>query len=133
MRPYKIFLADDHVLVRQGVKRIIQEKQGLVVAGEADDGLELLELLEKSVPDMVVLDISMPRLRGIEAIKMVKKLYPNVKILVLTMHRDKEYLYQAMSSGADGYVVKEEADTSLLAAIAAVRAGKNYISPLLFG
>ncbi len=133
MRTYKIFLADDHVLVRQGIKRIIQEKQGLEVAGEADDGLELLELLEKTVPDLIILDISMPRLRGIEAIKMVKKLYPKVKILVLTMHRDKEYLYQAMSSGADGFVIKEEADTSLLSAIAAVRAGREYISPLLFG
>ncbi len=132
MPSYKIFLADDHVLVRQGIKRIIQEKPGLEVAGEADDGLELLELLEKSVPDMVILDISMPRLRGLEALKMVRKLYPKIKILILTMHKNKEYLYQAMSNGANGYVLKEDADLSLLAAIDTVRSGKNFISYLLF-
>jgi DNA-binding NarL/FixJ family response regulator len=130
---YRIILAEDHVLMRKGVKRIIQENPELVVVGEASDGLELLQLLEELTPDMVILDISMPRLKGLDAINIIKGLYPEVKVLILTMHKDKDYLYRAMDSGADGYIVKEEEPESFRSAIETVRNGKNYISPLLFG
>ena len=133
MLQYSIILADDHALVRQGIKRIIQEDQELVVMDEAVDGLELLNLLEQSIPDMVILDISMPRLRGLEAIKLIKGLYPKVKILILTMHKSKEYFYQAMSKGADGYLLKDDVDQTLLSAINTIRGGENFISPQLFG
>ncbi len=133
MPQYSIILADDHALVRQGIKRIIQEDHELVVVDEAADGLELLHLLEKSTPNMVILDISMPRLRGLEAIKLIKGLYPEVKILILTMHGSKEYFYQAMSKGADGYLLKEDVDCTLLSAINTIRGGKSFISPHLFG
>ena len=104
MPQYRIILADDHVLVRQGLKRLIQEDPELQVVDEAADGLELLEILEESTPDMVIIDISMPRLRGLEATKIIKELYPDIKVLVLTMNKSKELLYQAMNYGANGYV-----------------------------
>jgi DNA-binding NarL/FixJ family response regulator len=132
MSSYRIIIADDHAMVRQGIKRIIQEDKELQVIGEVGDGLDLLELLEEIIPDMVLLDVSMPRLRGMEVIKIIKELYPKVKVLILTMHKSKEYLYQAMDSGADGYLLKEDADQTLYNAIKAVRQGKTYISPLIF-
>lgn len=129
MTPYRIVLADDHVLVRQGLRRILEERGDLEVIGEAKDGLELLDLLNRVTPHLVILDIFMPNLRGIEAIHEIKKLHPNVKILILTMHRDKEYLYLALSAGAKGYLLKEDADEELYSAIDKVRQGKTYISP----
>jgi len=131
MEPYRVVLADDHILVRQGLKRILEEMADLEVIGEAGNGLELLKLLERITPQMILLDISMPNLRGIEAIREIKALHPEAKILIITMHKDKEYLYQAISAGANGYLLKEDADTELSTAIETVRRGKIYISPLL--
>jgi DNA-binding NarL/FixJ family response regulator len=101
----------------------------LEVVGEANDGLDLLQLLKQVTPQMVILDIFMPNLRGIEAITEIKIVQPSVKILILTMHRDKEYLYLALSAGAKGYLLKEDAARDLFSAIAEVRQGKTYISP----
>ena len=126
-----IVLADDHVMFRQGVKRIIEETPGLEVVGEANDGLELLSLLKAQLPELVLLDISMPHLRGLEATREIKKLYPRVKVIFLTMHRSKEFLQQALEAGADGFLLKEDADFELLRAIQTVRGGKKFISPLL--
>jgi DNA-binding NarL/FixJ family response regulator len=131
MSPYRIVLADDHILVRQGIKKIIQEDIVMKVVGEAADGLELLEIVEKHTPDLVILDISMPRLRGLAAAEKIKRRHPEIKILILSMHRSKEYLQQALAIGVDGYLLKEEADVGLFAAIDAVRQGHTYISPLL--
>jgi DNA-binding NarL/FixJ family response regulator len=128
---YKVMLADDHILVRRGIKKIIEETDGMRVIGEAGDGVELLDLLEKNRPDLVVVDIAMPRLRGLEAARRVKGLYPGVKVLILSMHRSKEYLLQAMEAGVDGYVLKEDADTALHTAIQEIRHGRHYYSPLL--
>jgi DNA-binding NarL/FixJ family response regulator len=128
---YKIVLADDHRLVRQGIRRIIEADGDIKVIGEAGDGVELLELLEKIHPDLVICDIAMPRLRGLEAAQRVKNVYPDIKVIILSMHRSREYLHRAMSAGVDGYVLKEDADTSLYAAIQEVRHGKTYFSPLL--
>jgi DNA-binding NarL/FixJ family response regulator len=131
MKPYEIILADDHLMFRNGIRRIIEDSQGLAVIGEAGDGLQLLELLKKTKPDMVILDISMPNLRGLEATHEIKTSYPDVKILILTMHRNNEYLLQAMSAKADGYLLKEDTDTQLMAAIESIRGGKIYLSPLM--
>ena len=127
MEGYLIVLADDHALFRQGLRKIIEGVADLEVAGEAGDGLELLSLLQTTVPHLVILDVSMPRLRGIEAVREVKKRYPDVKVLVLTMHR--EYLHQALSAGAEGYLLKEDADRELFSAIDKIRQGRIYISP----
>ncbi len=129
MAPYRIVLADDHVLVRQGLRRILEGMPGLEVVGEANDGLELLDLLKRVTPDLVLLDIFMPNLRGIEAIHEIRKVHSEVKVLILTMHKDKEYLYLALSAGAKGYLLKEDADRELFSAIEKVRQGKTFISP----
>lgn len=131
MDRYRIVLADDHALIRQGLGRIIQGVDDLEVIGEAGDGIELLSLLSTVIPHLVILDISMPHLRGIEAVHGIKKNYPDVKILVLTMH--KEYLHQAISAGADGYLLKEDADRDLFSAIDHIRQGRVYLSPRLAG
>jgi DNA-binding NarL/FixJ family response regulator len=131
MSPYDIVLADDHIMVRQGIKKIIQEDGDMRVVGEAGDGVELLELLENIVPDLVILDISMPRLKGLAAARKIRRLYPDIKVLILSMHRSKEYLHQALAEGAHGYLLKEDADAALFAAIDTVRRGQVFISPLL--
>jgi DNA-binding NarL/FixJ family response regulator len=131
MNPYRIILTDDHVLLRQGLKRILEERSDLEVIGEAGCGLELLKILEKVTPDMIILDISMPSLRGIEAIHEIKSICPGTKILILTMHKEKDYLYQAISAGAEGYLLKEDADKELFSAIDTIRRGRTYISPFL--
>jgi DNA-binding NarL/FixJ family response regulator len=126
-----IVLADDHVMFRQGVRRIIEETPGLEVVGEANDGLELLRLLKTQEPELVLLDISMPLLRGLEATREIKQLYPRVKIILLTMHRTREFLHQALEAGAEGFLLKEGTDFELLRAIQTVRGGGKFISPLL--
>jgi DNA-binding NarL/FixJ family response regulator len=131
MSRYRIVLADDHILLRTGLKSILEKMSGLEVVGEAGDGLELLKLLRKLKADIIILDISMPNLRGIEAIHEIKAIHPGLKTLILTMHKDKEYLHQAISAGADGYLLKEDADTELFSAIETVRKGKIYVSPHL--
>ncbi len=131
MSSYRIVLADDHVLLRQGLKRIVNEMTGIEVIGEAGDGLELLGLLKKLTPHMVILDISMPNLRGLEAISEIKKTHPDIKTLLLTMHKDIEYLHMAFSAGANGYLLKEDADEELYSAIEKIRLGKMYMSPIL--
>jgi DNA-binding NarL/FixJ family response regulator len=130
-KPFSILLADDHVMFRRGVRRIIQSIGDVEVVGEASDGFELLDLLKKTSPDLVILDISMPNLRGLEATREIKILNPEVKVLMLTMHKDREYLCHAFSAGAEGYLLKEDADSELLSAIDTLRKGGTYISPLL--
>ncbi len=133
MNRYRVVLADDHSLFRQGLKAVLEGMDEFKVVGEAGDGLELIDLLNQVKPNLVVLDISMPNLRGIETIPEIKKNYPEVKILVVTMHNDKEYLYQAISQGADGYFLKKDAGTELFSAIEKIRKGKVYVSPSLSG
>ncbi len=112
---------------------ILSESADLEVIGEAEDGLALLNLLGAltELPDLVILDLSMPRLRGTEAARQIKGLFPNVKVLVLTNHREQEYVRQAMSAGANGYLLKEEASTEIFRAINAVTQGEIYTSPLI--
>ena len=129
--PYKILLADDHVMFRRGVRSLIQGMANVEVVGEAGDGLELLRLLKEIHPDLVILDISMPNLRGLEATREIKILNPGVKVLILTMHKDREYLYHAFTAGAEGYLLKEDADGELISAIETLRKGGTFISPLL--
>jgi DNA-binding NarL/FixJ family response regulator len=133
VNPYRIVLADDHVMFRQGIKNILEGAEDLEVVGEASDGLKLLELLKKVTADMVILDISMPNLRGLEATREIKIISPDMKVLILTMHRDKEYVHSAISAGAEGYLLKEDADTELFAAVEKIRQEGYYISPLLSG
>jgi DNA-binding NarL/FixJ family response regulator len=127
---YEILLADDHALVRQGIKGILEENSDLRVVGELRDGLELLEALKTLRPHMVILDISMPHLGGIEATRLIKAIYPDIKVLILTLHNRQEYVDQARLAGADGYILKDEVDKELLLAIKTLRQGGTYLSPV---
>jgi DNA-binding NarL/FixJ family response regulator len=129
--PFKILLADDHVMFRRGVKSLIQKMEDVEVVGEAGDGLELLRLLKNIHPHLVIMDISMPNLRGLEATREIKTLDPGIKVLILSMHKDREYLYHALTAGAEGYLLKEDADGELISAIKTLRRGGTFISPLL--
>ena len=131
MDAYTIILADDHAMFREGIRKIIERIEGALISGEVNDGLELLELLKGSSPNLIILDISMPNLRGLEAIREIKKTYPQVKVLVLTMHKKKEFLRQALRDGADGFLLKEDAGSELIRAVQTVRNGGKYLSPLL--
>jgi two-component system, NarL family, response regulator NreC len=128
---YEILLVDDHALVRQGIRSIIEEKSDLRIVGELQDGLELMDTLHAKKPQMVILDISMPVMGGIEATRMIKASYPEIKVLILTLHNRREYVDQAKLAGAEGYLLKDEVDKELLAAIRTLRQGKTYLSPLL--
>jgi DNA-binding NarL/FixJ family response regulator len=129
--PYRVVLADDHSLFRAGVRKLLDEVPGIEVLAEASDGLELLEAMKTVSPDLVILDISMPGMRGVEAAKEIRTRDPRVKVLILTMHRKREYFQHAMSAGAAGYLLKEDADTELFTAIETVRRGGTYLSPIL--
>ena len=129
--PFKILLADDHVMFRRGIRSLIQRMENVEVVGEAGDGFELLRLLKDVHPHLVIMDISMPNLRGLEATREIKILDPGVKVLVLSMHKEREYLYHALTAGAEGYLLKEDADGELILAIETLRRGGTFISPLL--
>jgi len=133
VEPYRVVLADDHLLFREGMKRLIEEMPGVEVIGEASDGFELLDLLREEVPDMAIVDIAMPNLRGIEATREIKMLSPRTKVLILTMHKSKEYLYHSISAGAEGYLLKEDSDVELFSAIEKIRGGGVYITHSLTG
>jgi len=131
MNPYRIIIADDHSLIRQGLKTIIRRDPSLQIVAEAGDGVELLEQLRQNGADMVILDITMPLLNGLEAVAEVRKRFPDIDILMLTMHANSQYFYQAVAAGAHGYLMKDDSDAELLVAIQTIREGKSYISPQL--
>ena len=130
-RPYSVVLADGHELVRQGVKRIIETMDDLQVVGEAANGLQLLEILKTEAPDMVIVDISMPSLRDLEAIQKIKAIYGQIKILFLSMYEHHEYVDYALKNGAKGFVIKDNLDLELSPAIEKIRCGETYLSPLV--
>jgi DNA-binding NarL/FixJ family response regulator len=131
MSPYEIVLADDHVMFRQGIRSFLEQLEDVHISGEAGDGVELLELLKSSSPDLIILDISMPNLRGLEAAREIKRLYPKVKILLLTMHKKNEFIRQGLAEGVEGFLLKDEPGSELLRAVQAIRMGGKYLSPLL--
>jgi DNA-binding NarL/FixJ family response regulator len=131
LNKYTIVLADDHAMFREGIRKVIEQISDVSVAGEVNDGLELLDFLKEFCPDLILLDISMPNLRGLEAIREIKKTYPQVKILVLTMHKKKEFILQALKDGANGFLLKEDASEELIRAVQAIKNGRQYFSSLL--
>ena len=129
---YRIYLADDHAMVREGIKLVLAQRPDYEIAGEASDGLELLAMLKRGTPpDAIILDISMPKLRGIEAIRDIKSINPETKVLVLTMHKDEDSLRQAFVAGANGYLLKEDVAKALFAALESIRKGEIFVSELL--
>lgn len=126
---YNIFLADDHTIIRHGLRRIIEENSGYRIVGETGDGLEIIPKIRTLQPDMIILDLSMPNLTGIDAVHKIRKTNKKMKILILTMHKNEEYAYKCLVNGAQGYMIKEDADSELIAAIRAIKTGDIFISP----
>lgn len=124
-------LADDHAVLRAGLKLLIDAQPDMACVGEAGDGSEMLERVQQLQPDLVLLDLSMPRLGGLVALPEIRRSAPNTRVLVLTMHADEEYMRQALANGASGYVLKQAADQELLSAIRAVMRGQVYIHPAM--
>ena len=131
MNDYRIILAEDHVIFRRLLRQELESADGLTVVGEANDGQELLALLEQVTPDLIILDISMPNLSGLEAAKRIVVSHPHLKILFLSMHKNPAYAQQAQKLGVAGYLLKEEMEQALLLAIFQIRSGRPYFSPVL--
>lgn len=130
-KKYKLMLVDDHKLFRDGLKFVINQMDNLEVVAEASNGVEFLEQLETQEPDLVLMDISMPELDGIEATRIATEKYPGIKILVISMFCDEEYYYQMIQAGVMGFVLKEFGKNELENAITAVLSGENYFSQKL--
>lgn len=123
-----VVLADDHPIFRRGLKSLL-EKEGLVILGEGGDGIEAIKMAETFRPDIIVLDFSMPRLNGLDAAKEIHRVSPRTKVILLTVHREEQYVLEAMAAGVKGYVLKSEAATGLVEAIREVHRGNAYLSP----
>ena len=129
MGKIRIMLAEDHKVVREGTRRLLESQSDFQVVGEASDGIEAVELAKKLRPEIIIMDVSMPRLNGIEATKEIKSLYPNIAILVLTGYDDDEYVFALLEAGAAGYLLKESSGEELIEAIRQVMAGEPVLHP----
>lgn len=127
--PARIVLADDHALVRTGLRLILDAEPDLEVVAEAADGYEALEVLARTPVDLAVLDIAMPRMTGLQAAREIKRLHPHVRIMILSMHDNEQYFFEAIKAGASGYVLKSVADRDLLEACRAAMRGEPFIYP----
>lgn len=126
-----VLIADDHAIVRQGLRQILSETEDMHVAGEADDGADALRLARSQPWDVFLLDVTMPNRNGIDTLKQLKKEYPRLPVLMLSMHPEEQYAVRAIKSGASGYLTKQSAPELLVTAIRQVAAGKKFISPTL--
>lgn len=124
-----VLIADDHAIVRQGLRQILSETDDLLIAGEAGDGAEALQLARQRSWDVFLLDVSMPNRNGIDTLKQLKKEFPRLPVLILSMHPEEHYAVRALKAGAAGYLTKQSAPEQLVTAIRQVAAGKKYVSP----
>lgn len=130
---FNIVIAEDHTILREGLKALLSSQQDLKVVGEAGDGLEAIRCVQSHHPDLILLDLSMPRMTGLDAIKEIKRVNTDTKIIVLTVHRTEEYILATLQAGADGYVLKDAHSTELMTAIRHVLDGRRYLSPSISG
>jgi len=129
MSQIRIALADDHAVMRTGLRLVLERQADFTVVGEASDGREAVALVQREAPEVLVMDIGMPNLNGIEAARQVAAAAPQVAVVILSMHSDEAYVLRALKAGARGYLLKESAESDLIAAIRAVHAGKAFFSP----
>lgn len=129
MNEIRVLLADDHAVVRKGLRFLLEQEQDLLVSGEAADGREAIKLAEELKPHVVVMDIAMPLLNGIDATAQILKTGPGIGIVILSMHADEGYLVRALGAGAKGYLLKESTEADLALAVRAVARGKSFFSP----
>jgi two-component system response regulator NreC len=129
MEKIRVFLVDDHTVVRQGLRRILESDDEIEIVGEAGDGRTAIDLVQRLRPHVVVMDVAMPELNGIEATRQITKRVEGVKVLVLSMHGDDVYVRQALKAGARGYLLKDSEDLDLIKAVKAIRGGGSFFSP----
>lgn len=129
MNKIRVLLAEDHTIVRKGLRSLIATEADIEVVGEAQDGREAIRKVERLRPDIVLMDISMPRLNGLEATRQIRRRFPDVRVLVLTMYTNEEYVSQLLAAGASGYLVKRSGVADLISALRAVHRGESYLSP----
>ncbi len=126
---YRVLLADDHTILREGLRALLDASPGIIVIGEAADGHEAVQMANQLSPDVVLIDLSMPRMNGTEAIELIRKRNSQLKIIALTVHRTEEYVRATLDAGANGYVLKDDTRNELTSSINAVMQGKTYLSP----
>jgi two-component system response regulator NreC len=129
----KILIVEDHTLLRVGLRALLSQDPEIEIAGESEDGREAVRAIGTINPDLVLMDLSMPRTNGIDAIREIKRRYPGVRVLVLTVHKADEYIHESLKAGADGYVLKDATHDELRTAIHTVLRGKTYLSPDISG
>lgn len=129
MKKIKILIADDHPFIRSGILTMLQKVKDFEIVGEAEDGEQAIEKTEELSPEVVIIDISMPKLTGIEATKVIKERFPETKMLVLSMHEDEQYVLEILKSGANGYILKTAGKDELVTAIRVVAGGDDFYSP----
>jgi len=129
----RIVIAEDQTIVREGLRSLLESEENIEVIAEARDGLETIKCVEQYSPDLVLLDLAMPKMSGLSALKDIKERFEHTKILVLTFHTSEEYILEAFENGADGYCLKNDTHKELLTAINSLLAGKSYISPTISG
>jgi len=127
--PIRVLVADDHAIVRTGIRHVLESEPGFAVVGEAANGVQALELAQSLRPDVAVLDISMPGTSGLQITQELRRLAPDTRVLILSMHDNTEYVLESVRAGAHGYILKDTAATELRGAIHAVRRGESYFSP----
>lgn len=130
-KPVTILLADDHTIVREGLAKLLESESGFKVIGQASHGREVLHKVEKLQPDVVVMDIAMPQLNGIEATRQIKKIQPHTKIIILSMHSHERFISEALHLGASGYLLKNSTGTDIVRAIRAAMDGDTFLSPAI--
>jgi two-component system response regulator NreC len=131
MSTIRVLLADDHTILREGIRALIEDQGDMEVVGEAEDGQATVKMVAQLLPDVVVMDIAMPLLNGLEATRQIRRDFPQVKVLILTMHENEEYIRQVLAAGALGYVLKDAAARDLLGAIRTVYQGEAVLSPAI--
>jgi DNA-binding NarL/FixJ family response regulator len=127
----RVLIADDHTLLRSGIRALLEDEPDILVVGEADDGRVAVRLAHQLRPNLVLMDIAMPLLNGLEATRQIKREHPEIKVLVLTMYDHEEYFRQVLEAGASGYIIKRAAANELVAAIRAVSSGESVLSPAI--
>ncbi len=130
-KPIRVLIADDHAIVRQGLRQILSDTPDLTVAGEAENGVQAVQMVRSGEWDVVLMDVSMPDRNGIDALKLIKKEFPRLPVLILSMYPEEQYAIRALKAGAAGYLTKQSAPDLLVTAIRQVASGKKYVSPSL--
>jgi DNA-binding NarL/FixJ family response regulator len=129
MKKIKLLVADDHKIFRQGIKKLLEEESDLQVVGEASDGREAVKKATELKPDVILMDIAMANLNGLEATRQIKKQLPSAKVIMVTMHKNEEYVLQSFQAGASGFILKEGAVEELVSAIRSINSDKSFLSP----